>query len=120
MVVCLAASAAKVLIGRGFKVTQQRGVMLESDIAEVITATVHPSSILRAPDTDSRRLAMNQFIKDLKCIAGHLPRVCSKRCQKPLVCETPYSLQFSAKRFRMCETLEKEAPDRLSGISRWI
>ena len=47
--------------------------MLKSDIAEYITATVHPSSILRAPDSDSRRVAMEEFIKDLRLITGHLP-----------------------------------------------
>jgi DNA polymerase len=54
VVVCLGASAAKVLIGRDYRVTQQRGEMLRSEVAEFITATVHPSSILRAPDADSR------------------------------------------------------------------
>jgi uracil-DNA glycosylase family protein len=58
VVVCLGASAAKVLIGRDYRVTQQHGEMLRSEVAEFITATVHPSSILRAPDADSRRLAM--------------------------------------------------------------
>ena len=73
VVVCLGASAAKVLIGRDYRVTQQRGEMLRSEVAEFITATVHPSSILRAPDGDSRRLAMQEFIEDLKSIARHLP-----------------------------------------------
>jgi uracil-DNA glycosylase len=73
IVVCLGSSAAKALIGRNFKVTEKRGKLLKSDIADYITATVHPSSILRAPDSDSRRVAMKEFTKDLCLIAGHLP-----------------------------------------------
>lgn len=66
VIVCLGATAAQALLGRGFKVTQQRGTFVESPLAPLVTATVHPSSILRAPDEDSRRQEMSEFVTDLK------------------------------------------------------
>ena len=64
-VVCLGATAAQALIGRGFKVSTQRGELVESRLAEIVTATVHPSSILRAPDDEARRIAYKEFVRDL-------------------------------------------------------
>ena len=69
VIVCLGATAAQALLGRGFRVTQQRGTFVDSTLAPRVTATVHPSSILRAPDDDARRLEMAEFIKDLKKVA---------------------------------------------------
>ena len=69
VIVCLGATAAQALLGRGFKVTRQRGSFVESPLAPVVTATVHPSSILRAPDDEARRTEMAEFIKDLKKVA---------------------------------------------------
>jgi uracil-DNA glycosylase len=66
VIVCLGATAAQALLGRGFKVTQQRGTFVPSPLAPKVTATVHPSSILRAPDDESRRQEMREFIADLK------------------------------------------------------
>ena len=66
VIVCLGATAAQALLGRGFKVTQQRGTFVQSPLAPKVTATVHPSSILRAPDDESRRQEMRAFIADLK------------------------------------------------------
>ena len=66
VLVCLGATAAQALLGRGFKVTQQRGRFVESALAPLVTATVHPSSILRAPDEESRREEMKAFVADLK------------------------------------------------------
>ena len=66
VLVCLGATAAQALLGRGFKVTQQRGTFIESPLAPIVTATVHPSSILRAPDDESRREEMKAFVADLK------------------------------------------------------
>ena len=54
VVVCLGATAAQALLGKNFKVTQQRGEMIASPLAPYVTATVHPSSILRAPDEEIR------------------------------------------------------------------
>ena len=68
VIVCLGATAAQALLGRGFKVTQQRGTFVESPLAPLVTATVHPSSILRAPDDESRREEMREFVADLKKI----------------------------------------------------
>jgi uracil-DNA glycosylase len=68
VLVCLGATAAQALLGRGFKVTQQRGTFVESPLAPLVTATVHPSSILRAPDDEARREEMREFIADLKKI----------------------------------------------------
>ena len=69
VIVCLGATAAQALLGRGFRVTQQRGTFVDSPLAPRVTATVHPSSILRAPDDDARRAEMAEFLKDLKKVA---------------------------------------------------
>jgi DNA polymerase len=72
LVVCLGATAAQALLGRSFRVTQQRGLLLEAPFATKVMATVHPSSILRAPDEEARRLETRQFIEDLKIAAEYL------------------------------------------------
>ena len=66
IVVCLGATAAQAILGRAFKVTERRGEVLHVDgIEAALTATVHPSSILRASDEASRRLEMEAFVRDL-------------------------------------------------------
>jgi uracil-DNA glycosylase family protein len=65
VVVCLGATAAQALLGRTFKVTQRRGEVIEQD-GQNFVATVHPSSILRAPDEETRHEEMERFIEDLK------------------------------------------------------
>lgn len=65
VLVCLGATAAQSLLGRTFSVTRQRGQLIESELAPVAMATVHPSSILRAPDHAARELAMKEFVRDL-------------------------------------------------------
>jgi uracil-DNA glycosylase len=72
VLVLLGATAAQALLGRAFKVSQQRGTFVPSSIAARVTATVHPSSILRAPDDESRRLEMQRFVDDLKRVAAEL------------------------------------------------
>jgi uracil-DNA glycosylase len=67
--VCLGATAAQALFGTQFRVTRQRGQPVESDLAPLATATVHPSSILRAPDEESRRVAREEFTADLRAVA---------------------------------------------------
>ena len=69
IVVCLGATAAQALLGAQFRVTQHRGEFVESSLAPFVTATVHPSSILRAPDEATRRAEFKQFVLDLKKIA---------------------------------------------------
>ncbi len=69
IVVALGATAAQALLGPQFRVTKQRGEFLESTFAPYIMATVHPSSILRAPDEETRRLEHRRFVEDLKKLA---------------------------------------------------
>jgi uracil-DNA glycosylase family protein len=71
VLVCLGAVAAQALIGRTFRVTRQRGEFVESALAPLVTATVHPSSILRA-DGEDRETAMNAFVADLEKVAAVL------------------------------------------------
>jgi len=72
VLVCLGATAAQALLGKSFKVSQQRGTFVPSSLAPRVTATVHPSSILRAPDDDSRHAEMSRFVADLRRVAGEL------------------------------------------------
>src|SRR3954463_7397888 len=73
-IVCLGATAAQALLGRQFKVTAHRGEFIPSPLAPIVLATVHPSSILRAPDDESRHREMKQFTEDLKTVAKALKR----------------------------------------------
>jgi DNA polymerase len=66
--VCLGATAAQALLGKQFRVTQQRGKFVDSDLAEHVAATVHPSSILRARDADRER-EIAALVADLKVVA---------------------------------------------------
>jgi uracil-DNA glycosylase len=70
VIVCLGATAAQALLGKDFRVTQHRGEKTASPLASFVMATVHPSSILRAPDEKTRHTEMQRFIDDLKKIAG--------------------------------------------------
>jgi len=74
VLVCLGATAAQALLGRGFKVSQQRGTFVPSALAPRVTATVHPSSILRAPDDEARRAEMDRFVADLARVAREIGR----------------------------------------------
>jgi DNA polymerase len=69
ILVCLGATAAQALLGRAFRVTTQRGQFIESPLAEYVTATVHPSSILRARTDEERREQMQGFVADLRRVA---------------------------------------------------
>jgi uracil-DNA glycosylase family protein len=71
VVVCLGATAAQALLGRGFKVTRQRGELFPQEAGHVVTATVHPSSILRAPEA-SRDAEMTAFVEDLRVVSRQL------------------------------------------------
>jgi DNA polymerase len=72
ILVCLGATAAQALLGRGFKVSRQRGEFVPSPLAPLVTATVHPSAILRAPDDASRRAERRRFTEDLRQVAARL------------------------------------------------
>jgi DNA polymerase len=65
----LGATAAQALLGSQFRVTKQRGQLIESPLAQYVMATVHPSSILRAPDIETRRMEYHEFVEDLKKLA---------------------------------------------------
>ena len=69
VLVCLGATAAQSLLGRNVSVSRQRGQAIESPLAPIVTATLHPSSILRAPNDESRHAQMRAFVDDLKKVA---------------------------------------------------
>jgi uracil-DNA glycosylase family protein len=69
VLVCLGATAAQALLGREVRVTRDRGRLLETELAPAALATVHPSSILRAPDENSRRRERALFVDDLRAVA---------------------------------------------------
>jgi DNA polymerase len=71
-IICLGATAAQALLGPKFKVSLQRAKFVDSPLAEFVTATVHPSSILRAPTDEARRAETEEFIDDLRKIAKAL------------------------------------------------
>jgi uracil-DNA glycosylase family protein len=71
VLVLLGATAAQSLLGRQFRVTQHRGELLDSDLAEAVTATVHPSSILRGEPAE-RQTNFDAFVNDLRVVAGLL------------------------------------------------
>jgi DNA polymerase len=71
-IVCLGATAAQALLGKGFKVTQNRGKFIPSTLAALVLATVHPSSLLRARDDETRRSETARFIGDLRKVARAL------------------------------------------------
>jgi uracil-DNA glycosylase family protein len=72
LLVCLGATAAQALLGPAFRVTRQRGEFIQPVGLPLTMATVHPSSILRAPDEESRQLEMRAFIRDLRLAAERL------------------------------------------------
>ena len=72
VVVCLGATAAQALLGRAFRVTQQRGEFFPQPEGHLVTATVHPSSILRAPDPAARATELAAFTDDLRQVAKKL------------------------------------------------
>jgi DNA polymerase len=65
VIVCLGATAAQSILGPKFRVTQSRGQLMRSQVAPLVLATVHPSSLLRAPDEAARRIGMDLFVEDL-------------------------------------------------------
>jgi uracil-DNA glycosylase len=69
VIVCLGATAAQAVIGRGFRVTQHRGEFVDTPLEPLVTATVHPSSILRAQDDGTRHSEMEAFVRDLRTVA---------------------------------------------------
>jgi DNA polymerase len=70
VVVCLGATAAQSVFGSSFKLMQQRGAVLPSTLGPQAVATIHPSAVLRAPDSEGRRAAYEMLVADLKVVAG--------------------------------------------------
>ena len=75
IIVALGATAASTLLGSAAKVTRDRGKYFPSTLAPWVSLTVHPSSILRAPDSAARAEARKQFVRDLKNFARKLERI---------------------------------------------
>jgi DNA polymerase len=73
--VLLGATAAKALLGSSFRVTQHRGELLDSELAPIVAATIHPSAILRGPDEASRAEEREAFAEDLRVVAHALATV---------------------------------------------
>ena len=72
ILVLLGATAAQALLGRDFRVSLQRGQFIERPGLPLMMATVHPSSILRAPDDESREIEMQSFVQDLRRLAQRM------------------------------------------------
>jgi uracil-DNA glycosylase len=72
VLVCLGATAAQSLLGKQFRVTKERGRWLDSDLAEHVTATIHPSAVLRQRDSESRRRELAGLVADLTLVASVL------------------------------------------------
>ena len=73
VIVLLGATAAQSLLGKQFRVTQHRGKPVKSDLADTVIATVHPSSVLRAPD-EEREQARREFQADIRMVAKYIAR----------------------------------------------
>jgi uracil-DNA glycosylase len=73
-ILCMGTTAAQALLGRGFKVTAHRGEVVPTTLAPLAMATVHPSSILRAPDAETRRTEMARFVEDLRSLREAMDR----------------------------------------------
>jgi DNA polymerase len=69
VLVCLGASAAQSVLGPQFKLMQHRGEVLTSALAARVVATIHPSAVLRAPDSEGRRAAYDMLVRDLEVVA---------------------------------------------------
>ena len=69
LLVCLGATAAQAIFGPSFRVTRERGKVLSSKLAPRVLATVHPSSLLRQPDEESREREYRRFVVDLRAAA---------------------------------------------------
>ena len=74
VVVCLGAVAAQAVLGPQFKLMQNRGQVQTSPLAERVVATIHPSAVLRAPDSEGRRQAYQMLVDDLAVVARMLRR----------------------------------------------
>jgi DNA polymerase len=74
VIVCLGATAAQSILGREFRLTQSHGEFFEHPWAKYVSATLHPSAILRAPDDEERHRQFRQLVEDLSAVAEKLKR----------------------------------------------
>jgi DNA polymerase len=74
VLVCLGATAAQALLGKQFRVTKQRGTWIESEWAPHVTATIHPSAVLRQRSDEARHKEMDALVSDLALVAAVLKR----------------------------------------------
>jgi uracil-DNA glycosylase family protein len=74
LIVCLGATAVRAVMGKTARVLRDRGRFFEHPIAESVTATVHPSAILRAPDAERRQADYVAFVKDLKAVRKRMTK----------------------------------------------
>jgi uracil-DNA glycosylase len=72
VIVCLGATAAQALLGAKYRLTQERGRFVEHRLAPLVTATIHPSAVLRAPDAEQRHEEYRKFVADLKSVRNLL------------------------------------------------
>jgi uracil-DNA glycosylase family protein len=75
VIVCLGATAAQAVLGTQFKLMQNRGQIHSSPLSERVLATIHPSAVLRAPDSEGRRAAYEMLVSDLKVVARVLKKL---------------------------------------------
>jgi len=68
VIVCLGATAAQSMLGTAYRLTKERGKFVEHPWARCVTATVHPSAVLRAPDSEQRHEEYKRFVADLKTV----------------------------------------------------
>jgi uracil-DNA glycosylase family protein len=74
LIVCMGATAAQAMLGRSFRLTQHHGEVISTPQKPPITATIHPSAVLRAPTDEDRHSMMDQLVDDLKVVARQLRR----------------------------------------------
>lgn len=79
VLVLLGSTAAQALLGSSFKVTKQRGQPIASELAPLVLATIHPSAVLRAPDSAAREAALESFLSDLRQVAAVIRRKPARR-----------------------------------------
>jgi DNA polymerase len=110
VIVCLGATAAQALLGKDFRVTQQRGRAIRTDRGPTVFATVHPSAVLRAPP-DARESAEREFFADLRKVGQHLRggRATEREIARPVAraADSP-----PAKRGRPAAARSRTRPDR--------
>jgi uracil-DNA glycosylase len=80
--VCLGATAARALLGSQVRVTRDRGSLIESELAELVSVTVHPSAVLRVRDDDERRAAREELAADLAFVAQELDRAAARGARR--------------------------------------